>query len=583
MGAAQGAVKGNNKSKFGGGCLFVFGLVFFLVGMIPGYIALSTLVQSFQARSWTPVAATVLAAELDVSHGDDSTTYSVSGRYRYEVGGQAFESTRISFDTGSDNIGDFHHRTHALLEQHRRSGEPVTAYVNPDDPSEAVVVRSMRWGMFAFMMIFPLVFGGVGAVVMAMSFVGSRKVKADRQRERAHPAEPWRWNADWDRGELHCQTKATMWFAVGFAVFWNLVSTPVAFLLPGEVFGNSNYVAAIGFIFPLVGIGLAAWAVIAVVRWRRFGKSVFIMDPLPASPGGVVAGDLKVPVALEADSLDATLSCVSKRTTGSGKNRKTRETLLWQDDQRIDLRGRTGAGARVPIRFALPADAALTDTDSNPSIQWKLEARAEVPGVDFAARFDVPVFQGDLLAPISNLGAIGEAEARPAPAGDGGDWQHTGVKRDSRAGAARYRFSAARHKGVAATTTVFAVVFGGAGAAMMAIDEAPFWFGLIFLAVGLLIGWFALELWLRRTELRVRPGELSWRSGLALLGGEKTLRTDQIEDLSIEPGMQAFGRRFYRLTLRPREGRARVLGAGLRGRRDAEALAAQIKRELGKG
>ncbi len=568
-------------SKLGGGCLFVFGLVFFLAGMIPGYIAISTLIQSIQSSGWTPVAATILNAELNVSHGEDSTTYSVSGRYRYQIDGQTFESTRVSFDTGSDNIGDFHHQTHALLERHRQSGEPLTAYVDPDDPSEAVLIRNMRWGLFAFMMLFPLLFGGVGAVVMGFGVFGMRKLKAAQRRERGHPQEPWRWQSDWDRGELKCQTKATMWFAVGFAVFWNLISTPVAFMLPGEVFDNGNYVAALGFVFPLVGIGLATWAVIAVLRWRRFGASVFVMDPLPATPGGIVAGELRVPVGLDADHLEATLSCVSKRTSGSGKNRSTRETIEWQDDRRIDLRGPTRA--RVPVRFELPADVPLTDTASNPSIHWKLEFSAAVPGVDFAARFDVPVFAADLLAPISNLGAVAKTEERPraaAPA-NGGDWQHTGVVRDSRAGAARYRFRAARHKGVAAMTSGAAVVFGGAGALMIAAEEAPTWFGVIFLLAGLLIGWFALELWLRRSELRVRPGELSWRTGLGLLGGDRELRSGEIKEIRIDQGMESLGRRYYRLLLETRDGRTRILGAGLRGRRDSEALATQIKRELG--
>lgn len=570
-------------SKLGGGCLFLFGLIFFLAGMIPGYIAISTLIQTVQARAWAPVPATILDAELNVSHGDDSTTYSVSGRFRYQFDGQTFDSTRVSFDTGSDNIGDFHQRTHALLERHRQSGEPMTAYVDPDDPSEAVLIRGMRWGLFAFMMVFPLTFGGVGAVIMGFSIYGTRKAKADQRRERSHPEEPWRWQSDWDRGELKCQTKATMWFAVGFAVFWNLISTPVAFMLPGEVFDNGNYVAAIGFVFPLVGIGLATWAVIAVLRWRRFGASVFVMDPLPATPGGVVAGGLRVPVALEADHLEATLSCVSKRTSGSGKNRSTRETVEWQDDRRIDLRGRTGAGARVPVRFELPPDAALTDAESNPSIHWKLEFRAEVPGVDFAARFDVPVFAGDPLAPISNLGAVAkhESSALPVASGDGGAWEHTGVVRDSRAGAARYRFRAARHKGAAAMTTGAAAVFGGAGGFMVAAGEAPTWFGAIFLLVGLLIAWFALELWLRRNEVRVRPGELSWRTGLGLLGGDRELRSGEIKDIRIAQGMEALGRRYYRLLLETHDGRTRILGAGLKGRRDSEALAAQIKRELG--
>ena len=90
------------------------------------------------------------------------------------------------------------------------------------------------------------------------------------------------------------------------------------------------------------------------------------------------------------NGIQTKLSCVRPRTTGSGKNRSTPETVLWQD-QHQTAGGMTDA---IAVRFAIPADRRATDdTDPDDQIVWRLNTRAELPGVDFAAQFEVPVFK----------------------------------------------------------------------------------------------------------------------------------------------------------------------------------------------
>jgi hypothetical protein len=51
-------------------------------------------------------------------------------------------------------------------------------------------------------------------------------------------------------------------------------------------------------------------------------------------------------------------------------------------------------GCIVPVLFHIPGDVAETDIRNlDNAIQWKLDIRADIPGIDYNAQFDVPVFR----------------------------------------------------------------------------------------------------------------------------------------------------------------------------------------------
>ena len=116
--------------------------------------------------------------------------------------------------------------------------------------------------------------------------------------------------------------------AIGFAVIWKAISAPLWFLLPEEIMLKQNYPAALGLLFPLVGIGLAGWATYVVIRWKKFGRSVFFLATVPAPLGGMLRGELRCPSAIDSDELEIQLKCERRITSGSGKNRSTRSTIV---------------------------------------------------------------------------------------------------------------------------------------------------------------------------------------------------------------------------------------------------------------
>jgi hypothetical protein len=564
----------SQKQGLGGGCLFVFGLIFFAAGMIPGFLAFSSLWQWYQAGQWTPVSATIESSRLNASTSDGSTTYEVTGRFSYHFQDRDYSSKKIHFSGGSDNIGSYHQDTHALLQRHQRNGEPMTAWVNPDNPYQAVLIRDMRWGLFAFMMIFPLLFGGVGAVIMGVSILGAGRLREENRRQQAHPEEPWRWRPEWATGEINCESKGIMWFAIGFAVVWNLISAPLAFFLPEEIFEKGNTIAALGLIFPLVGIGLAVWAVRAFIRWRKFGKSALHMHQLPAPLGGQLKAELRCPTAIDARQMHFTLSNINKVTSGSGKNRSTRENVLWQDDCSVSL-GSTSQhlGARVPVTFRLPADGRPSDESrTNNQVLWRLEANAEVPGVDFAAQFTVPVF---------DTGETFAAEAQQAIENheENGDWTRTGVVVSLTPMGTRYYFAAARQPMMATIVSVFGLFFSAATFFLWREDA---WFmAVVFGLFSVLSDYAALARWFKRHELMANRMRLRVRSGLFGLGSGKEYPSQVLKGIEVKAGMQSGSKRYWDLVA-IREGESQLaLGGNLASRRDSEALARHLRQSLG--
>lgn len=181
------------KSNRGGGNGIepIFGLLFGGLFAAVGFgtlflLILPTLLEGYVARDWPQRWARLESTELVEVSGDDSTSYRVEATYRYEVDGTEHIGDRVGLMSGSDNLGDWHQRWHARLSEHLEQDEPIAVYVDPLEPARAVLDPKIRWGQLAFLMIFPVVFGGVGVVVIVITRPSrppaDRKAFVSRQR-----------------------------------------------------------------------------------------------------------------------------------------------------------------------------------------------------------------------------------------------------------------------------------------------------------------------------------------------------------------------------------------------------------------
>ena len=217
---------------------------------------------------------------------------------------------------------------------------------------------------------------------------------------------------DVSTGTIPGNTRSNLRTSWSFAVVWNLISTPLLFIIPQEY--QRNHLAAIGFLFPVIGVGLLTWAVITTLRWRRFGPSRFEMSP--ATLGGQLSGTIHTRLDnVHSTRVTLKLTCLDRITRGSGDNRDTRENIIWREEYVVP-EGQVGLGgldASIPVRFALPADAReTTAVGQSDGIVWVLAAEANVPGVDFKEDFDVPVRRGAATGTVETTRTDGFAPAR---------------------------------------------------------------------------------------------------------------------------------------------------------------------------
>ena len=578
------SLSNKNKSASGSGCLTIFGAVFLCVGLLVGFFALNNLNSSLQAKSWEPATATILSANLKVSRGDDSTTYQATGKFSYQYEGVEYSSDKLYFGRGSDNIGSFHQDLVRDMTNAQSRNQTMQAWVNPKKHSQAVLIRDVRWGMFGFMMIFPIVFGGIGAGIMFWGRYTKKAHANENELQTLYPQQPWMWKEEWQSNIIKSSNKTLLWFSAIFATFWCLISTPLLFIIPGEVLDKQNYLALIGLLFPIVGIGLAMWAIRNYFQWKKFGASELHLDNIPARLGRTVRANLHIPAELtNQDQCVVVFECIHKYTSGSGDNRSTRESILWQDQQRIRVNASNFDGHTIPIEFKLPNDMPISDwSDSNSEHFWRVRAEAKLPGVDYSANFIIPVFELDQ----SNLSEeeryeenfFAELGATDSTS-DNGDWQHLNLAYEQTVQGSQYTFGRARIKSIAFMLTIMAVVFGGVGLWLLGTKQSIF-IGSIFSFFGFFLTWGTLHQWLYKSKFTVAYNCLKLRSGW-FMTNSKEFQLNDIKRIYKNSSMSSNNLKYYGIYVDTNEKKNIKLAENLVGNRDIDSLIAKISEELG--
>ena len=383
--------------------VLLFSFPFIGIGLFIGYSAVSCVVKWQAMKSWTEVPATIQTVDLDVKHKtshhrgrtSSSTTYKVTANYIYNYEGQSYTGSRVTMHSGSDSFS-YHKEIYTELSRCKESGQTFHCYVNPENPSQAILFRVPRWETVYSYFAFMLLFGGIGVGMFSVSLRNRYNEKLENKLMLQYPSEPWLWKKEWRDGRISSNSKLKMASAIAVALIWNLITSIGCFFL-FEEFRGGNYLALVFLIFPIVGIGLAIWAVKLILRWLKYGQSTFEMETTPGVIGGVLRGRIHTKVNIKPqDGFHLTLSCINRITTGSGKHRKTREHVRWQDTSNIAYEQYEYDPSRsvIPVLFKIPYESHETnDDDPKNKIFWRLKISAKVPGVDYAASFEIPVFR----------------------------------------------------------------------------------------------------------------------------------------------------------------------------------------------
>jgi hypothetical protein len=559
----------SSKSKRTGSvALMLFALPFAGIGLGAGVWGAKDVLEWQRMGAWTPVSAQLLTVELEEHDGDDSTTYETTATYRYQYAGRDYTGTRAAIGSGADNIGDFHHDLYRRLRSAQQSGAPVTAYVDPQNPTDAVLDRELRYGMLLFKGLFLLLFGGVGFGMLVGARHGGKKLATGQILRDQFPNEPWRWRPEWASGRISSSTRTAAYMAIGFAVVWNLISAPAAVFIPGEI-ADGNWLAAIGLLFPLVGIGLAAWAIRSWLQLKRFKVATLVLARTPVALGGRLKGtirvDAEVPVAT---GFKLELACVEETVTGSGKNRHRSERLLWQKEWHVP-RHQCQIGptlTSIPVDVAVPIDQPdASPTDDTPKIEWRLDVTGECAGPDFWSRFELPVFAaGERAAyerPASDLAAPPAAAAASAARPDAATLAAHGIvyERLPQGGEA-WTFRRGRHKDIAVGVSLLAFLLV-AGAAALFVSGAPLFFAIGLAALDAILTYWALSLWLTEYRVTLDRGVLTLARRGFMAKAPVEIPAQWLRSVRAKRGMQAGNKLYYDLEVETTDGTHRAASA----------------------
>jgi hypothetical protein len=459
----------------------IFALPFFGTGVWMLWSVSSVFIDAFQMQDWVQVDAQLLSGGYTSHRGDDSYTYEAYARYTYDIQGQTFVADRVGLSGGSDNIGDYQQEIGSNLSRAHAGGESIIVYVDPNDPSQAIIDRGIRWGMVGFKSIFLFVFGGVGLGLLIFTW---RAAKEKDTSDPRYADSPWLLDDDWQTATIRSSSKASMYGVWAFAALWNLISAPLPFVMYDEVVNKGNYLALVALLFTAVGIALIVWAIRRTLEWRRFGASPVTLDPFPGSIGGHVGGTIELAVPHDpAIEFQLSLTNIKSYISGSGKNRSRNEKAKWQD-MIVAHAESTGRGTRLTFRFDVPEGLDESDADRDDTYYiWRLNLSAELDGTDLDRSYDIPVYATATQSRSLSKLAVERGREKQTARADKAVLKIVNLTHD--AGGRRMKYPAGRNFLAALPGFIVGIVFAAVG--WVVAPDAGIFFASVFGGLGALV------------------------------------------------------------------------------------------------
>lgn len=353
--------------------LMLFMIPFLGVGVWMGSMTFRELQKVEKARSWDETPAEINSCILQRHRGSKGGyTYQVTAHYTYTVNSKKYRSSKVSFYSGSDNVGNFHRNTFHKLETARLSKKTFPCWVNPENPEDVVLIRDLRPEMMTFQLLFVFLFGGVAIAVLCSTLFSNDSMRLSNGNIRMRKA------------GLHRPLiiSAILTDAGTAWMIWKLMTLIGLLAIPWHLWLS---------IIPgliLTSIGIYMW-----MRFSKFGVSELMLSSSTLRLGDRMNATVMIPKMVESD-FKGVLACTHQYTTGSGKHRSTHHDVLWSSEL---MSGGTPTGAEmthVSFHFELPiASLGVQPTQDTGSTKyyWRLIVSSDMPGVDYKAEFDIVV------------------------------------------------------------------------------------------------------------------------------------------------------------------------------------------------
>jgi hypothetical protein len=229
---------------------------------------------------------------------------------------------------------------------------------------------------------------GVGALI------GRARMKARRER---YPGQPWRVDYPWDPAGASHNPGSSLPGQLAVTIFMTLLLAPFnyfAFYQPERAM--PFWASAVVVLFDVVLVFVVVGMVLTVVQQAKYGRARLAFQSFPFFLGDTLTARLGTSRAIgEFKKLTFTLRCIQELTVTSHRGTRTSiQTVcdqLWKEEVTQEG-GALREGNEVTIRFDLPEGDYGTHLAEPPARYWELAVVADTPGLDFSAKFLVPVY-----------------------------------------------------------------------------------------------------------------------------------------------------------------------------------------------
>ena len=361
--------------------------LFCAVGIGVGtFLSLLPIYRAIESRSWRATACDVLSSR--VVHSDETSRPDI--QYRYHVDDRPYTGNRYNFVPGSDNISDYQ----SVVDRYP-PGYRFECYVDPADPTRAVISRELTFGYFfglIFFAFFTLIPGGFIFVwFRALDHVWEKPTPAAASGSGERAAETS------GSGPIELRPKTSplgkLIGAILICLVWNgIVGLFTFFEITGSMSGGGGrwFLAVFLLIFQVIGLAL-----IVNVPYQMLA----LANPRPT----LTLSRESVPVG-GAVTLEWRLSGAAHRVKSLRLTLEGREEARYR--RGTDTRTDTNVFHRIPLSerndstgvalgttsLRIPDDTMHTFTADNNKIIWTIKMKGDIdrwPDIDES--FDITV------------------------------------------------------------------------------------------------------------------------------------------------------------------------------------------------
>ena len=307
--------------------VLLFGLPFLGIGTGLMYRSVQQWRLCSSTARWPQVPATLSRVEMETLRHltEDQTeceSHRVAADYSYSFEGRRYAGNRVAINTDYTSDDGTHQRRYETLRRHMKVGRPFAAYVDPRNPTQAVLFREPDFAMYATIPA-GLAFGLAGLAVEALGvwlLYGSRQraptpLPDGRTRHRQGPLNagpPVTTPRARRRYRAHSSAGAEIALAWLMGILVACVVSP--FLMRfGEMppLAQAMVIAFTAFAFML--LRQAIWLSLA---YAVHGMPLLVLEQTPARPGQTLHARLRVSRRpLANPRVSASLTCTRRVRT----------------------------------------------------------------------------------------------------------------------------------------------------------------------------------------------------------------------------------------------------------------------------